>query len=275
MFAAQHSERYARQQLIREYEQLHSASLIIMIDAVFAHNITYLEELLFDAQPDQPLHLLLASPGGDGEAAIRMVRSIQSRCTELTIIVPDMAKSAATLMCLGADRILIGPSGDLGPVDPQVSIERSLVSAKEIVSAVDDAEARIKNAPDTFPLFAALLADVNLVMVQQAHNALRRSEGLVREALSCRTGRSDDEIEQLTSQLKAPLIDDPVSHSAVVSAEYAAKLGLPAEAADVRSPQWRLIWDLWTRYYTLGCFPAGETAVYEGKQASHLLEPAA
>jgi len=54
--------------------------------------------LLFDCDPNRPLHLLLASPGGDGETAIRMVRSIQARCSELTLIIPDMAKSAATLL---------------------------------------------------------------------------------------------------------------------------------------------------------------------------------
>lgn len=270
LFAAQHAERYARQTFISQYEDAYGASLVVMIDAIFAANMTYLEELLFDLDPSRPLHLLLASPGGDGEAAIRMVRSMQDRCSQLTIIIPDLAKSAATLMCLGADQILMGPGGDLGPVDPQFQTRGGLVSAKEIVSAVDEAESRVTASPATFPLFANLLAEVNMLMVQQARSALARSEGLVREALGCQTSRKPEEIEELTERLKRPLIDEPSSHSAVISAKYAAELGLPAEKADVQSERWMLIWNLWSRYYALGCFPAGGTVVYEGRRASHV-----
>jgi hypothetical protein len=274
LFAAQHSERYARQYLIGRYEEQYGVTLIVVIDTIFAEKMTYLEELLFDADSSKPLHLILASPGGEGEAAIRMVRSIQARCTDLTVIVPDMAKSAATLLCLGADQILMGPGGDLGPVDPQFQIRRNLVSAKEIVSAVAEAEGRIREAPATFPLFANLLSDVNLLMVQQARSALERSEVLVREALGCRSIRSEETINSLTVQLKRPLIEEPNSHSAVISAEYAAKLGLPAKSADVNSEHWQLVWNLWTRYYALGCFPAGDIAVYEGRRVSHVIQPA-
>ncbi|WP_419949131.1 SDH family Clp fold serine proteinase [Candidatus Palauibacter sp.] len=56
---------------------------------------------------------------GDGNSALHLVRQAQSRCTELTVIVPDQAKSAGTLFVLGAHHIVMGPTSDLGPVDPQ------------------------------------------------------------------------------------------------------------------------------------------------------------
>ena len=34
---------------------------------------------------------MLSTPGGDGETAIRLIRQAQSRCRELTVIVPDQA----------------------------------------------------------------------------------------------------------------------------------------------------------------------------------------
>jgi hypothetical protein len=120
LFEAQHSERYGRQELIADYQRAFDANLIVVIDQIVADAVTYLEELLYDLDTDRPLHVLLASPGGDGEVALRMVRAMHLRCTELIVIVPDQAKSAATLLCLGADRILMGPAGDLGPVDPQL-----------------------------------------------------------------------------------------------------------------------------------------------------------
>lgn len=68
------------------------------------------------------MHLLLWFPGGDGESAVRMVRSMLHRCHELTVVVPDQAKSAATLLALGAHHIAMGPTSDLGPVDPQIQV---------------------------------------------------------------------------------------------------------------------------------------------------------
>lgn len=274
LFVAQHSERYARQDLVRRYQDLTGANLIVMIDQIFHDNMTYLEELLHPLDSSKPLHMILASPGGDGETAIRIVRSLQSRCTELTILLPDMAKSAATILCLGADRIVFGPGGDLGPVDPQMRYPNgTLASAKELVEAVDEAEKRITANPDTYPLFANLLAEVTMVMVEQARNALARSEALVKEGLSAATGRSARDVTRLAKALQQPLIDEPTSHSAVISCDAAKKFGLPAEPSDPDSEEWALIWSLWTRYFNLGVWPVGPVAVYEGDRASQIITP--
>jgi len=180
---------------------------------------------------------------------------MQLRCKELTVVVPDMAKSAATILCLGAHNILMGPGGDLGPIDPQMIFP-------------GEAEERIRANPGSFPLFASLLSDVNMLMVEQAKAALSRSEALMREALSVQ-GRTREEVDALAAKLKEPLIDAPSSHSAVISVDHATGYGLPAESADVNSEEWRLIWELWTRYFSEGCWPAGQEAIYEGIHASH------
>lgn len=274
LYQAQHTERYGRQRLIAEYERISHASLIVLIDQIFPDRMTYLEELLFGLDKSKPLHLLLASPGGDGETAIRMVRSMQARCSELTVLVPDMAKSAATLICLGANHIVMGPGGDLGPVDPQFQLDaRSLASAKDIVAAVAEAEERVRLNPETYTLYASLLADVNMLKVEEARSSLSRTGALVREALASHSLRSDEDVETLAQALQAPLIDEPRSHSAVISSDAASKFGLPVTAADPDSDTWFLVWSLWTRYFAKGCFPAGNSAVYEARRASHLVQP--
>ena len=40
----------------------------------------------------------------------------------LRVIVPDYAKSAGTLIALGADRIVMGETSELGPIDPQITL---------------------------------------------------------------------------------------------------------------------------------------------------------
>lgn len=257
--------------MIKEYEALTGARFIVMIDQVFTHSVTFIEELVLGGDPDQPLHLMLASPGGDGEVAVRLVRAMQARCSEFTIVVPDMAKSAATIMCLGADRILMGPTSDLGPVDPQFPVGNRLVGAREIEKAVQSAEERVQKAPDTYPLYAGLLADVNMLMVEQARSATARSYDLILEALSA-ASRSDKEAAALAKRLKGPLVDKAVFHGATLGSAQATALGLPVVTVDPASEEWTLLWKLWTRYFHLGAWPAGGTGVYEGRVASQVIE---
>jgi ClpP class serine protease len=149
LYQAQHAARYERQAQIREYEQRYSCRLIVLVDAIFHPSVTFFEELVSDADSSQDLHLLLYSPGGDGETAVRLLRSAHTRCRRLTVIVPDQAKSAATLIALGAHEIIMGPSSDLGPIDPQMQLPAKpgfLVAAKDIIAAVDDAAAKIQTA---------------------------------------------------------------------------------------------------------------------------------
>lgn len=270
LFQALNADRYARQELIRRYETLTGAQLIVMIDQIFVPGLTVLQELLIGLDPAKELHVLLATPGGDGEVAVRMIRAMQARCSKLVIIVPDMAKSAGTLMCLGADIIKMAPFSDLGPVDPQFQVGDHLVGAKEIVAAVNTAEERVSQQPNSYPLYSGLLADVNMLMVEQAKAAITRTEVLIDEALQCRTeGATDDDRAKLVHDLRGPLIDDLTDHSATVGPKLAQKIGLPVEVADLDCEEWALVWELWTRYFAMGCFPSGNRAIYEGRLASH------
>ena len=45
-----------------------------MRDVVFPRCVPLFEETLFDADPEQDLHVLLGTPGGDGETALRLIK---------------------------------------------------------------------------------------------------------------------------------------------------------------------------------------------------------
>ena len=61
------------------------------------------------------------SPGGHPDYAYQVMKFFRRRYKEVNIIVPLMAKSAATLMCLGADKVFMGEFADLGPIDVQIN----------------------------------------------------------------------------------------------------------------------------------------------------------
>lgn len=85
------------------------------------------------------LDVLLDSPGGDIDSAYKISQMLKSYAEHVTVIVPFYAKSAATLIALGADRLQMCRGGELGPVDPQVRDPDSgaMVPALSLKNAMD------------------------------------------------------------------------------------------------------------------------------------------
>lgn len=270
LFEAQHSERYARQQLIKAYQDRFDCRLVVLNDQLMPYSIPLFEELLNDADPTQHLHVMLRTLGGDGETALQLAHQAQTRCRELTIIVPDKAKSAGTLLTLGAHHILMGPTSDLGPIDPQFQgSDGRLVAAKTIIAAADHAFSEIESKPETLPLHAALLADTTAIDIQEARSALDHAEVQLVEALSCNPDRDGEEIDSIRDLLSEALIGEPNDHSATISADHAIALKLPVVKLDPQGDQWRMIWRLWIRYFNMG-----QVSVYEGERASQIFNAA-
>jgi hypothetical protein len=66
------------------------------------------------------LYVLIDSSGGDAHAAFHLVTVLRRCGQELHVIVSEWAKSAATLVCLGADTIHMAKDAELGPLDAQL-----------------------------------------------------------------------------------------------------------------------------------------------------------
>lgn len=78
-----------------------------------------LKELNRDHSKD--VMLILLSRGGSIESAYQISKLCKSFAkSKFVAVVPRHAKSAATLIALGADEIHMGPLGQLGPIDPQL-----------------------------------------------------------------------------------------------------------------------------------------------------------
>ena len=66
------------------------------------------------------LIFFLNSPGGSAEAAEKMVEIMRHHYSEVSFVIPDVALSAGTILCMSGDRIFMDYSSSLGPIDPQV-----------------------------------------------------------------------------------------------------------------------------------------------------------
>jgi hypothetical protein len=71
------------------------------------------------------LSLFIKSDGGFGQASLRMVNLLRQHAGRLTAVVPLECASAATMLALGADRILMGPLAYLSAVDTALSHDLS------------------------------------------------------------------------------------------------------------------------------------------------------
>jgi serine dehydrogenase proteinase len=86
--------------------------------------------------PRKPIALLVHSYGGFAICAYQLARLLRRHCGGFTAIIPRRAKSAATLLVMGADQLIMGEYGELGPLDVQVpDLEREVVG-----SALDEVQ---------------------------------------------------------------------------------------------------------------------------------------
>ena len=167
--------------------------------------------------------LLLESPGGYAKDAYAIARILCRHAGGFTAVVPSYAKSAATLLSLGADKILMGTDAELGPLDAQQwDTER-----EERTSALDEIQALER-------LHSAALEQLDQTMMVMMSGAQKRTEVML--PIACR----------FVSDLMKPLLEkiDTVHYAKQsrvlkVAEDYATRLLLPhhgeAAAAEIAS----------------------------------------
>lgn len=156
---------------------------------VYAELIGIVNQLVSE-EKTEVIDLVLNSPGGSAADAYRMIRLLKDHFSKVNIIVPFWAKSAATLVALGADQIVMSSMGELGPLDAQVSQDDETSPNGKMGSAlVDEAViTRVENrAIDLHrKMFKEIFAD---------------------EGISLNKNELSKEILDFTSQLYHPILD--------------------------------------------------------------------
>lgn len=84
--------------------------------------IDQLENL--EKSPKGSVDLYIESTGGDALTSWRIISMLRSSFNKVNVLVSHSAFSAATLLALGADEIVMGPYGSLGPIDPQITTRK-------------------------------------------------------------------------------------------------------------------------------------------------------
>jgi hypothetical protein len=229
-----------------------------------SNDIASLADVLKSVSGAEQINIVLHSPGGDGTIVEKMVDMCRSHLSgnnqKLRVIVPNIAKSAATVLALGADKILMGYCSELGPIDPQVPISVSgltqWVSALAFVQARDDLMQQIAEASEKNKPIAGLLqqiAGLNIPFTVEMQNWINFSEKTAETLLdkymlrskfseaSLRKKKAEEIATKLLSKQLFPV------HGQFIDGPTASQLELEVELLDKSDVLWDRIWEYYIR----------------------------
>ena len=143
------------------------------------------------------ISLFLFTNGGNTLAGWNIVNLIRQFCDDFEIIVPGKARSTGTLMCLGANRIIMTKQATLGPIDPSVNTPlnptipnagpqaRVPVSVEAIKGFLELAkhELNLKDERALADIFNVLADKVHPLVLGEVYRAIGQIQMLARKLL--------------------------------------------------------------------------------------------
>ena len=227
-----------------------------------------LEEVLRNSiKPGERLALILNSPGGDALAAERIINICRSHSPRGFIaIVPKMAKSAATMICLGAKEIWMSQTSELGPIDPQIPImvpgrsRPRFFAAHEILNSYNDLMRKANRTKGRIEPYLQQLSRFDARDIQWIISAQQLSESIAVRTLQSGVmkGRRPTQIRNKMRPLLDP--DYAKVHGRPLYHDVAKKCGLAVKLQPLHSPLWEAVWELYVRLNNLTSFPMFGTA---------------
>lgn len=213
-----------------------------------------LQSVLQHIDTSKGVALMIDSPGGDGLAAELIVNTCRaySGTGDYWAIVPGSAKSAASIICMGASKILMADTSQLGPVDPQI-IRREQngwrqFSAYNLVSSYDKLFSEAVKTKGNLEPFLQQLQAFDVRDINHYRDLISLSEDIAVKILKSGMMR-----KQTKAQIRKniQLFLDPkmgtISHARSINRIEAEQCKLTVEKLDVHSALWKAIYELYAR----------------------------
>lgn len=204
--------------------------------------LDYFSDHLETFASHKKISLYLYSTGGDILAGWSIVNLIRQFCDEFEVIVPSKARSTATLITLGAERIVMTKQATLGPIDPSVTVplnselSDTLERAKFPISVeavagylkLATAELNIKNEQLLTAILLKLSDLIHPLALGQIYRTRLQIQVLAEKLLKTHLD-DENQIEQIISFLSSK----SGSHDyTIYSKQAASDLHLPIEESD-------------------------------------------
>jgi len=252
-----------RKTLISKIEELRGCRLICYATGDRANQDTQIGE---DAIPPFYEHLnsagrverlavLLYSRGGNTLSGFALGNALWQFAKDVHVLIPFRAHSCATLISLSASKIVMGPLGQLSPIDPSITtphgptLQAEGQPLKFIPVSVEDVAAFFSLARTEAKLgderlneaFAFLCQRINPLALGAVFRA-REQIGMLARKLLKKHLADDARVDRIVSALSRELL----SHDYVIGRAEAKEIGLPIDEPtdDVAGLMWSVYSDL-------------------------------
>ncbi len=273
MFTARNSARYERQDLMRAINAAENTELICYIAGVDTQitrdDLLGFVDMLHNVEPGRPVDLMLHTCGGDVDACEKLVAVLHAKvgASPLRVIIPDMAKSAGTLMALGANAILMSDTSELGMIDPQFPMRdrqgnEIWHSVTAYLEAYEEHAAALRaNPKDPMPML--MLDSFDPKVVRKFQGIVSRVRTFAEDQLK-RQGLPASTISaELLSSSRWKTHGQPIRHA------DATQLGLPVVYVPDDDSRWTRYW----RLYCLQRLEIGEGGkIFESSFVSQVID---
>jgi len=143
-----------------------------------------IHDLLSSQKGHFKVDVYLETPGGRGETAEEIVRFLHDNFDTVSFVVCGEAKSAGTIIVLSGDEILMTETGSLGPIDAQIKVGRSVVSAYDYIEWVKEKRKEAEKKGTLNPFDAKMIAQITPGELSGAIHSLNFAKDLVVEWLT-------------------------------------------------------------------------------------------
>ena len=229
IFWVQQKDRYLRQLLIKDIEKATGRRLVVYFANRFRDaqidqgDVAYMAELLGDLN-GAPTDLMLETNGGFTDATESLVSLLQAVVPDMRVIVVNAAKSNGTMICLAANEIVMGPTSELGPIDPHLSGTPASILSQDVI------------ANQNYPLHQLAVYAIKQT-VKLAHRLLQ--QGMM-------SGQDPARIEAAVNSLSTRNVF--FSHGSVIDHKEATQLGLNVRYLEPDDELWQRLWLLHCMY---------------------------
>jgi ClpP class serine protease len=260
-----HTQTRTRQALIEKIESKLGSKLIVYVAKpnfpIDYNDITIVGSMLASVGEADTIDLIIQSGGGVGTVAEKVVEMIRQYAKkEFRVVVPNLAKRAATMIALGSNKIFMGVTSELGPIDPQIlTIQGGVqhwISAQSFIDARDRLEKLTsdsikKNEP--FQAYIAQLSAINSGFIDHCEKSMMFAKDFATKCLSKCMLSGQPDAENLSAQIAQNLCSTSTyfTHGRTISAQFMKDHPpldkLNVEYLEKESEVWSLLFELYLR----------------------------
>ncbi len=205
----------------------------------------------------QGVDLFIHSNGGSGTVPWRIVNLVREFTDKFTVLVPHHAFSAATLVALGADDIVMHRMGCLGPIDPSVAnpfnpthpqnpgvaLPISVEDVSSYFELVKD-DVGVHHEDELVQALVALTDKIHPLALGNVQRSHHQSRMLAQKLLRKHMGRSEEhQIETIIENLKSNLF----YHGHPINRKE-AKSDLNLKVSEATGNLENVMWNLYLQY---------------------------